>query len=49
MSESKKLNSLLCKLYEAIIYKLQSIKEILKTVRQEVETSKSRPLTWKGK
>jgi len=49
MSESKKLNSLLCRLCEAIIYKPQSIKVILKMVGQEVETSKPRSLMWKGK
>lgn len=49
MSESKNWNSLLCRLCEAIIYKPQSIKVILKMVGQEVETGKPRSLMWKGK
>lgn len=47
MSESKKWNSLLCRLCEAIIYKARSITGILKKVGQEVEGGK--PRSWCGK
>lgn len=49
MSESKKWNSLLCRLCEAIIYKARSITGILKKVGQDVEGGKPRSLVWKGK
>lgn len=39
----------LCSLCETVIYKPQSIKVILKMVKQEVETSKPRSLVWKRK